>query len=62
MENLKPDQLGSVAEISTNFNVSKYFLRKQINEGNLPYYKIGNCFMLYVADVQKLIDSMKHQN
>lgn len=62
MENSSMRRLWSVAEISCQCNVSKYFLRKQINEGNLPYYKIGNCFMLFLDDVEALINSLKHQN
>ena len=61
MVTVKSRQMGSVPEISEMLQVSKYFLRKHINEGDLPYYKVGKGFKLYVDDVEKLIDSLKYQ-
>ena len=52
-------QLMGLPKTAKVCGVSESFLRKQIHEGNLPYYKMGNRFKLYAEDVQKLIDSYK---
>jgi len=62
MEILNTRKLEDLSVISEKYNLSKYFLRKKIKEGQITYYKIGNRFMLYVDDVEKLIDSCRNLN